>query len=110
MPFDLSSNVIYRVTLQKKTDNELFVVDTKGNDKGICTRTLAFTQTISFICFYLQSGNLYHDSLALLCGRTKSSPSALLSLQSTHAPELLSSVPAKNNDCSESRERIGGDR
>jgi hypothetical protein len=42
MPFHLSSNVIYRVTLQKKTDDELFVVDTKGDNKGICTRTLAF--------------------------------------------------------------------
>jgi hypothetical protein len=30
-----SLNVIRRLTLQKKTDGELFIVDTKGDDKGI---------------------------------------------------------------------------
>jgi nucleolar protein 53 len=46
-----SSNVIYRLTLQKKTDSELFVVDTKGDDKGTCSRQLRTTQTISYYFF-----------------------------------------------------------
>jgi nucleolar protein 53 len=32
--FRPSSNVICRLVLQKKTDSELFIVDTKGDDKG----------------------------------------------------------------------------
>ena len=33
-----STNVICRLALQKKTDSELFIVDTKGDDKGMYTR------------------------------------------------------------------------
>jgi nucleolar protein 53 len=36
--FVQTSNVIYRLALQKKTDSELFIVDTKGDDKGMHSR------------------------------------------------------------------------
>jgi nucleolar protein 53 len=36
--FRPSSNVICRLALQKKTDSELFIVDTKGDDKGMHSR------------------------------------------------------------------------
>jgi nucleolar protein 53 len=49
-----SSNVIYRVPLQKKTDSELFLVDTKGDDKSMCSRTLAF-HTDYLILFFFAS-------------------------------------------------------
>ena len=35
-----SSNVVCRLTLQKKTDSELFIVDTKGDDKGMGSQRL----------------------------------------------------------------------
>jgi hypothetical protein len=38
--FPPSSNVIYRLALQKKTDSELFIVDTKGDDKGMHSPSL----------------------------------------------------------------------
>jgi len=45
---------MYRLTLQKKTDDELFIVDTKGDDKGILLSTLAH-RTDYLICFFLSS-------------------------------------------------------
>jgi hypothetical protein len=36
--FSLSSNAIYRLALHKKTDSELFIVDTKGDDRGMHSR------------------------------------------------------------------------
>ena len=47
--FRPSSNVICRQALQKKTDSELFTVDTKGDDKGMHSRHFPFSHISSHI-------------------------------------------------------------
>jgi nucleolar protein 53 len=44
-----SSNVICRLPLQKKTDSELFIVDIKGDDKGMPLLTFPLTHKSSHI-------------------------------------------------------------
>ena len=53
-----SSNVICRLALQKKTDSQLFIVDTKGDDKGVQLSTFPLTHNSSHIIFVSLSSKI----------------------------------------------------
>jgi hypothetical protein len=91
--FRPSLNAIYRLTLQKKADGDLFVVDTKGDDKGIHSRHLPIV-AISYPYFSFLSSKIFATLLphypeitpnnisALCCPRCLCTPSTI-SRQST---------------------------
>jgi hypothetical protein len=77
----------YRSTLQQRTDSELFIVDTKGDDKGI---PLPSTLLLEPSDFFFQFEDLCHASLALPSNRIRLYLNVLLSPRFMHALEDLS--------------------
>jgi len=88
--FRASSNVICRLALQKKTDSELFIVDTKGDDKGIPSRHFPVTHKSSHIILLSLSSKIL---AALLPHCPEVTPNHLSALCRAGGPCTASKIP-----------------